>query len=37
MGKQSEAFLEKKITQLLEKSDPPPSGEDQKEPDNEVK
>ncbi|MBW1742696.1 MAG: TlpA family protein disulfide reductase, partial [Deltaproteobacteria bacterium] len=37
MGKQSEAFLEKKITQLLKKPVPPPSGEDQKESDNEVK
>jgi len=31
MGKQSEAFLEKKITQLLKKPVPPPSGGHEKE------
>ena len=37
MGKQSEAFLEKKITQLLKKPVPPSSGGDQKGSDNEAK
>jgi len=36
MGKQSEAFLEEKISRLLKKPIPPPSGDHEKEPDSEL-